>query len=344
MKLNLLFVILLILGAWNLKAQDIHLSHVHASPTLLNPAMTGLFDGDMRFIANARSQWNDVTNGYKTVIGSMDMKLKGFGSRDFLSGGLQLYSDRAGDLNFSTKSAGFAMSYLRALDRRGRSFISFGVQNSLVNNSVDYTKIEAFEQIAALSSESLRSNINYWDMSAGIGWFQRIDRYNSFYLGASAFHLNKPIVSFDNRDDADRQHILYRKLTVHGGASLKLADGFDIKPNFIFVDQGPHKEITMGSFARFKTYHNTPRKPLYYVYFGAWLRWHVENDLAGADAIVASVRFDYETWHVAFSYDVNISQWTAASRGKGGPEVSIVKVIKMEKNYRKATKVKCPIM
>ena len=44
-----------------LKAQDVHFSHIHASPTIMNPAMTGLFDGDLRLILNYRSQWNNFT-------------------------------------------------------------------------------------------------------------------------------------------------------------------------------------------------------------------------------------------------------------------------------------------
>ena len=39
------------------EGQDIHFSHIHASPMFLNPAMTGLINHDFRFISNIKSQW-----------------------------------------------------------------------------------------------------------------------------------------------------------------------------------------------------------------------------------------------------------------------------------------------
>lgn len=344
-KLHLLFCLASIYCVV-LPAQDIHLSHIHASPTLLNPSMNGLFDGDIRFIANMRSQWNSMTKGYKTAIASMDMKLMGIGKQDYLSGGVQVYVDRAGDLDFSTRSAGLALSYLRALDGRGKSFVAFGVQSNFVNNSVDYSKIVAFEEIPALSRASLVDNINYFDLNVGLSWYQKIDRDNGFFLGISAFHVNKPIVSFDNRDKTNRQHTMYRKFTVHGGAHLKMSAAIDIKPNFIFTDQGPHREITLGSYVRYRTVlnkKNKRKKPLYFVYLGAWIRSYVEHDVSGVDSIIASLRFDYKTLYLAFSYDINISKWLPSSQGRGGPEVSVIKILNTYKNYRKNTRVKCPV-
>ncbi|MEO0778461.1 MAG: type IX secretion system membrane protein PorP/SprF, partial [Bacteroidota bacterium] len=60
--LNLLSLPILCLSL-TLGAQDVHFSHIHASPTLLNPSMTGLINGDLRLIANTRSQWQSVTRG-----------------------------------------------------------------------------------------------------------------------------------------------------------------------------------------------------------------------------------------------------------------------------------------
>ena len=39
-----------------ISAQDIHASHIHAAPLLYNPAMTGIYNADVRLIANYRSQ------------------------------------------------------------------------------------------------------------------------------------------------------------------------------------------------------------------------------------------------------------------------------------------------
>ena len=85
-------LLLILFYGLNLNAQDIHLSHIHASPTVLNPSLNGLFRGDTRLIANARTQWTGITNGYKTIVASVDRKLFTMRNSDLVGGGLQLYS------------------------------------------------------------------------------------------------------------------------------------------------------------------------------------------------------------------------------------------------------------
>lgn len=326
-------------------AQDIHLSHIHASPTVLNPAMNGLFLGQARVIANTRSQWNSVTKGYKTVVGSADMKLFVVNKNDFISGGIQLYSDQAGDLNFTTSSAALSLSYLKAFDAKGRNFVSFGIQNAFVGNRVDYTKIKSFEYIHALGKGEVANKINYWDINAGVSWFFMPNKYNTYYLGLSAFHLNNPQVGFKNAESSSTATTLYRRINFHGGASIRVSQELTLKPSFIFMQQGPHQEITFGSFVRYKTYRRgLHKRPLYFIYAGAWLRSHLNNGEAGLDAIVASLKYEYRKLSLSISYDINISSYRLASGGRGGLELSLIRIFDWQRSKRKNRKVRCPIM
>ena len=55
-------------------AQDPHFTQYFASPLTLNPALTGLTQGDLRLAANYRSQWSSVSsNPYVTGTISFDM-------------------------------------------------------------------------------------------------------------------------------------------------------------------------------------------------------------------------------------------------------------------------------
>jgi len=56
---NITLALFLVLS-FQLHAQDIHYSQFDRSPLNINPALTGLFKGDLRFIGNYRSQWNRV--------------------------------------------------------------------------------------------------------------------------------------------------------------------------------------------------------------------------------------------------------------------------------------------
>lgn len=324
-------------------AQDIHLSHIHASPTLLNPAMTGLFDGDIRFIANYRSQWNSITNGYRTAIGSVDMDLIGINQTTSIAGGLLLSTDKAGDLNFKTNNVNINLSAIKQLDGRGRNMIAVGFSNSFISNSVDYSQIVAFDAEPDIL-DGADDRITYWDFGAGLGWFYAMDRYTSFYVGTSLSHINKPFVSFflDEKDDNATE--LYRKLVIHGGADLTLGKRSMLKPNFIFVDQGPHREINIGTFYRYAGKRNgVSRRSASAFYLGAWVRWYLEKDLSGIDAIVLSTRMDLNKYILSLSYDINISSWSEASYGRGGPEISFIKILDLHRERRKRHRVMCPV-
>ena len=142
--------------------------HIHASPTLLNPGMTGLFNGDVRFITNFRSQWTNVTKGYQTMAAAVDMKFLETKGHNVFGGGLTLVSDKAGDLDFRTSTVNLTFSILKSLNRDGTHFVSLGLQNSFTSNSMNYANIRARDQEPAIM-DGASNKINYWDMSVGDG-------------------------------------------------------------------------------------------------------------------------------------------------------------------------------
>ena len=59
-------MMLLVLGVYIGYAQDPHYSNWQMSPLNQNPANTGMFEGDARFILNYRNQWQSVKVPYNT--------------------------------------------------------------------------------------------------------------------------------------------------------------------------------------------------------------------------------------------------------------------------------------
>ncbi|MEL6638717.1 MAG: PorP/SprF family type IX secretion system membrane protein [Bacteroidota bacterium] len=336
-------ILTLLCWAGLVRGQDIHFSHIHASPTLLNPAMNGLFNGDLRFIANYRSQWETFTNGFRTMMGSADMKVARVGVYDFIGAGLQVFSDKAGDLDFTTTSVGLSVSMIKSLDHRDDHFIAFGIQNNFVTNRVDYTNVVAFQSLQNLDG-SVGDESSFWDLNAGLSWFYAFDRYSFVYFGASYFHINDPNVSLlrDNRSGLNQVPRLFRKLVFHGGADFDINWAFKLKPSFIFVDQGPHQEVTVGSFLKFNYERLARSKAKNAVYFGLWFRWYLESDVRGIDAFVTALRFDLKRTFITFSFDTNVSKLFAASSGAGGPELSVIHSIDLHRSKRRNSKIKCP--
>ena len=57
------------------QAQDINFSQFYDVPVLRNPAIAGLFNGDMRFATGFRNQWQSVSVPYRTVVLSGEFKI-----------------------------------------------------------------------------------------------------------------------------------------------------------------------------------------------------------------------------------------------------------------------------
>lgn len=337
---------LFIIAVGQMNAQDVHLSHIHASPTFLNPAMTGLFKQDLRLIANYRSQWQTFTKGYRTFVASADMKAyRGFGLRDEVGLGIQLMSDQAGDLDFSNTSANLSMSYLKALNDDGSNFISVGFQAGIIQNRLNLADLRVFEEDPSLNSPDFSNRINYFDVSAGIGWFAPLGLRDDYvYLGGAMHHINRAFVSFfdSENNDVEESLYLYQKYTLHGGASIRINRFSTLKPSFIFHDQGPHREFNLGTFFKIMKEYKTYIRPEYALYFGAWFRWSNKAGSFDRDAIIGSIRYDYKDFIFSFSFDMNISSLSKASRFLGGPELSMIKLFDFYRPERRRTRVKCP--
>ncbi len=318
-------------------AQDIHFSHLHSTPTLLNPGMTGLFNGNLRFVGNYKGQWNGFTNGYSTMAAAADMKLLETRGGSILGGGMSLYSDKAGDLDFSTSSASINISFLQMLGRNGRSWIGVGFQNSITQSRLDFNKIETFEEEPLVFTGTKP----YWHLGVGLAWTYEFGKKNSFHLGASLFHINAPNISFTTNRQYNEVP-LEKKVVLHGGADITLSKYFGIRPNFVIMDQGPHKEITLGAMVKYGRNSGLSRNDRNVaVYLGGWMRWYAELDLAGTDAFIAAMRIDWKNNSFTLSYDLNLSTLTVSSYANGGVELSVMKLLswqKKAKNYR----LKCP--
>ena len=71
-RLILLTVLLLTYGLC--KAQDYTFSQFYEQPLLRNPALAGLFTGDLRVSMSYRDQWGSVTVPFRTTSLSIEHK------------------------------------------------------------------------------------------------------------------------------------------------------------------------------------------------------------------------------------------------------------------------------
>ncbi len=312
-------------------AQDIHFSQFYASPLNLNPALTGVMNCNQRLVANYRNQWSSVlkNNAYNTYSASYDQKVP-VGRSDYFGLGGTLWGDKAGELDFATLSARLSGSYAKKMGgyRKKANYFVVGADLGVNQRSID-------EQNARWPSQHninnpgtwdpngpgeniLRPNFWFLDMTAGLMWYTVNDDKN-FYVGGAFSHMNRANQSFGDEDYIP----LYSKLTFHMGGEFPMAGRLGLIPGVVTFFQGPSWQVNFGNSFKFALGNN--RKLSQAVQFGAWARLSNKLDKGIlADAIILSTRFDYEQFTLGFSYDLNISSLTPASRFNGAFEFSLV--------------------
>lgn len=304
-------ILFFILSSAAVRAQDWHFSQFHSSPVMVNPAYTGLFNGDLRVIGNYKEQW-DFAAPYKTFGVSADGAVAILKNGDFASMGLQALVDRAGDLDFTTMQTAVDFSYSKALSEYGNHFLTLGFQSAFNRRSIDYTDIVSFDpEPYALTADA---NFTYLDLTVGGCWYFIPSDEIYAFMGGSIYHFNEPNQSFLK----DQSDILEKRYSLQGGMQFPLSENMNILPSFIYNTQGPHSEVVAGAYLKYKISHVTVTKETA-LYGGVWYRNH--------DAIVASMRMDHNNYYVGLSYDINTSTLTNASNGRGGLELNFIYIL-----------------
>lgn len=321
-------------------AQDIHFSHIHASPMFLNPGMTGLINSDFRLISNTRSQWQLFDKGYQTSLVSAEGKInRGFSYNDDFGIGLQVTGDQAGDLRFTSTEIALSVSYLKALNRKGDHLISLGVKYGWNRQYFDLSAVRLFDLDPLFSQSDFVPQINYGDLSLGIGWFMPYGRKNNFYLGASIFHLNKFNLNFD-QSNAAIPSTAFKKIVLLAGGTHRFSPYLAILPSVMWANQGPHNEFSWGAFLKLTREVFSIYQTDMAMYAGLWFRASLPAFQPQRDALIASYRIDYKQFQFSFSWDFTLSELSLANYAAGGPELSIIYQIK--RNPQKVNRVICP--
>jgi type IX secretion system PorP/SprF family membrane protein len=308
--------LLLLLPGTYLIGQDIHYSQFNHTPLNINPGLTGIFNGDLRFAGNFRDQWRSVSVPYTTFTVAFDTKLYPKRSDKYFWGlGINFNYDLAGAVKLNLLHLTVSGSYTRILNQN--NIVTAGVaiggaqrsfKSSFATTEAQWTGLE-YDQTLPIGESFNNESFLFADVSAGLNYRLQANERTKIDLGAGAFHLNTPLQTFDGATDAD----LPIRLSIYGLGSLKLANGLDLLLDGQYTFQGPHDEFVAGLGA--KIYLNQNRGRELAIVVGA--NWRT------SDAIIPKLEFHYKTWHLGLSYDINYSDFTVATNRRGGPELSI---------------------
>lgn len=319
------FLVLLLISP-SVDAQDIHFSQYYQSPLNVNPALCGQFKGAYRITGIYRSQWASVTVPYTTMAFSGEAK-NAFKVKKLNLGGDIMY-DKAGDGNMGTFAINLSSSYDVYQWDNNTKKISAGMQLGWAQRQIDPTKLN-FENTLTQgqSLENFAENYSYLSSKFGVLYTQKLSGNNLIRAGYSFDNLFQFSSNFyaNENDRNDIKHNIYAQV------SFDISPEFALIPSTLFLFQGTHRQITLGSQVKYTL--NNSVSAYRALYAGLFTR--------AGDAAFVSLGMDYNTLNVGISYDFNYSALTKSSNGRGAFEISFVYLFNTPLPPRKRFK-SCP--
>ncbi len=297
-------------------AQDPNFTQYYATPMLINPAMTGVFRGDVRVSSTYRNQWPTIQNPFVTGMVSLDASaFKNYlNDKDFAGLGFTGMFDNTNNGGLKSSQLTGSFSYHKALDYEGIHHIGIGFQGAYTNTSVDYSKFVFGSQLTStgfdptLPTGEATSGFSsaYFDYSVGL-LYSGIAWDNNIYFGGSVFHLNQPKTVFNGNVNS-----IAPRFTLQAGGDFLTGAENKFYLSSLFMKSGNAQVISLGAVYGYTLMTDYEESSLM---LGAFYRYN--------DAISPYVGFHIGNFSSGLTYDVNISKNKNATLTRGGFEFSL---------------------
>ncbi len=336
---KIILAILVLTLNMSVQAQDPNFSQFFVSPLTLNPAMTGKFNGDFRVAGNYRDQWPEISKAYITSTISADMPIlrNRISELDTWGVGIMAMTDKTANGVLSSNYISISTAYHKGIDEDGLHQIGIGFQGTYANKRLDGTKLDFLDELDANGGftgnseepiDDQQINVDHFDFSVGALYNGSTDGYNNFYVGVSAYHINRPKESFTG-------NIFYQlnpRYTVNAGGAIPVGDRTKtVYLSSLYSNQAGATNIVLGGALGMLVNGDEDNPTTFFA--GAWSRFNNVND-----AIIPYVGLEFGSFRFGASYDVNISSLKTASQSRGGLEISLI-FIKRPPGYKP---VPCP--
>lgn len=339
-----LTIVVALLAAFNVNAQDPHFSQYYTHASTLNPSLVGNYDGSFRLAAIYRQQWASALgkSAYQTVGADVDFcLLEGYLRSDKLAIGVGFFNDRSGTAGLSYLNASLSVAYHKGFGKNNEHRLSVGAQGAFVQKRIEDPlfgdQFQGHNQTPALASaESFNRGFYKFDFNAGVYWRSNFKEKVKLGLGFAAYHLIEPkqsTVTNQVTQETDKNSVFPRKYVfdVNVEAFLDKKKKWSISPEFLFMYQQPFAEMLPGLSATY--YFNTGFRNNNSVSLGARYRY---AGLSGgtSDAVIAMANVQFRNVSLGFAYDVNVSSLKAATTNRGGFEISLAYIGETVKSYK----------
>lgn len=286
---------------------DPHFTQYYVHTSWLNPALTGLFDGDYRVSAIYRNQWGNVASPFSTIGASAELP-----TGNNINLGLNMITQKAGNggYSYTTGYGNFNYTGVR-FGAQEYQRISMAMQLGFIQRRFNPSKLVFRDQwnpvtgtVQPTSEVFNKTSSVKFDAGAGMLYYDATpNKKANVFAGFFASHLTRPENEFISNEKMPMRY------TAHAGVRLTLSETVSLTPNAMYLSQGTAQEKMLGLYAQLRAAAGTD------VLLGVNYRLD--------DAIAAQVGFTYNNLVFSASYDINTSDLGKMVSGTNSFEISI---------------------
>jgi type IX secretion system PorP/SprF family membrane protein len=327
-----------------IQAQEVHFSAIRQIPYFFNPAYTGFIEKDVRAGLIYRNQSPTFSKAFNTLGYGVDFSVlkQKTNNNSIIGVGVNGYYDRAGALNFTDNSFTANFSYIQALDKRQRFYLSFGIMAGYAFRKIDLTKAtfedgfngeDGFVPVAGSDINPVLARNRHIKLGAGFIAFFNLSKNINFHVGAAGYDLAAQNLSFNENSTVKQKP----RIIANFGMEVKIKK-VSILPYFLMQMKKPQKEIVFGSMVKYSSDNNQYNFSENSFSIGGGVGYRY------LDALILSAQAGYKNFTINLSYDVNISKLSKATRTVGAAEVSIIYQNSFISTKKKGKALACPKM
>lgn len=316
-------------------AQDLHYTQFYNSPMNINPALTGIFNGDKRFIGSFRDQWRSVPVPWQTFSAAFDSRITPAkrDAKGFFSYGLNFNYDKQGISRLNLINLNLLGSYTFQLN--DKNLITGGLTFGYVTRGFDDEDLTWDSQwdgkeanLTTPSGEPIvDERIGFLETGLGLNYRWQKDHRTNFNLGVGGYHIAQPKTSFYGLNNVK----IPPRISIYGVGNIKLTKTLDFQLHALQQLQEAYDEFLIGGLA--KLYLNQSKGKEFQLHLGATYRT--------TESLAPTIAVQYNSLYVGFSYDMDLSFFEVATEKRAGPEIHVTYIITKVPTLQE--KKKCPI-
>lgn len=304
MRVNSYILLLIFIASSSIGfGQDPHFTQYYATPQLINPAYTGVFNGNLRLGSTYRQQWSSLGAAFNTMAVAIDGKVfnDGVYHQNPFNIGVVLQSDKTMKGALSSNNLTATAAYHVPLNREGTQSIGLGLSGMYGQRNFNFANLAAASQFASggfdLSIPSGEVTFEkmkpYLSIGAGVLYCNTNEEEGSFFeIGVSGYHLNRPLQTILYEGTA----VIPMRISSHVLLQRYIGEDLLLDARLLYQIQ-TESDYLLGGVALTKLLQSDPEGSL--IGLGCWYRT--------GDAIAPNIFAEFNSVRFGFTYDIQIN-------------------------------------